>query len=72
MKLFICICLCQISNELLAGNLEGAVQMMGSLEGISESTAAHSVLVASASLFIWSGLKQVFVLEGSMCSPHMS
>lgn len=70
MKLFICVCLCQISNELLAGNLEGAVQMMGSLQGISESTAAHSVSVAS--LFVWSGLKQVFVLEGGMCSLHMS
>jgi len=69
-KLFICVCPRQISNELLAGNLEGAAQMMGSLQGISESTAAHSVFVAS--LFIWSDLKQVFVLEGGMCSLPMS
>lgn len=65
-KYDVCICLCQISNLLLACNLEETVQMLGFLQGINESMAAYSVLVAY--LFFRSNSKQVLLFESEMCS----
>lgn len=69
-KSYICICLCQISNEMLACNLDGAVQMIESLQGINESTAARSVFVAS--LLFWSGLKQCLFWRAGCVLLHTS